>query len=164
MTTAGQVRVSQSQGAEVDLALQCACAVSVPDRAFFVACVARAAAEFRERVELTLRVVDEDEARALNLRWRERDYATNVLSFGAEGLADIAPDFIGDIVLCAPVVAAEAAAQGKTAADHWAHLTVHGVLHLLGFDHQHDADAATMEQHERTILANLGVADPYRGA
>ncbi|MCC6706219.1 MAG: rRNA maturation RNase YbeY [Gammaproteobacteria bacterium] len=163
MTAAGEARVSLAAVTEVELALQIeSAAVDLPGERFFCDCVARAAAEFRARVELTIRVVDADEGRALNLRWRERDYATNVLSFPSEGLADIAPDFIGDIVLCAPVVNAEAAAQGKTAADHFAHLTVHGVLHLLGFDHEDDASAAVMEQHERTILAGMGIADPYR--
>ncbi|MBK8958142.1 MAG: rRNA maturation RNase YbeY [Proteobacteria bacterium] len=163
MTTAGLAQVGSAPLAEVDLALQVeSVAAGVPDQAFFAECVARAAAAFRARVEVTLRVVDEDEGRALNRQWRERDYATNVLSFAAEGLADIAPDLLGDIVLCAPVVSAEARAQGKQASHHWAHLTVHGVLHLLGFDHQDDEGATLMEQHERAILAAMGIADPYR--
>lgn len=163
MTSGAQLRVSESALADVELTLQLESeADALPAHDFFERCAARAAAGFRERVELTLRVVDEEEARALNLRWRARDYATNVLSFTAEGLADIVPDFIGDMVLCAPVVAAEAAAQGKRTQDHWAHLTVHGVLHLLGFDHEDDASAAVMEQHERRILASMGIVDPYR--
>ena len=163
MTAAGEARVMRPPLAEVDLTVQRECAAAgLPDESFFIDCVARAAADFRERVELTVRVVDEVEGRALNRRWRERDYPTNVLSFPAEGLADIAPDLIGDIVLCAPVVSAEAVAQGKKAADHWAHLTVHGVLHLLGFDHEDDGGAEVMEQHERRILAGMGIADPYR--
>ena len=124
--------------------------------------MARTLQPWRSHAELTIRIVDEAEGRELNRRWCDRDYATNVLSFPAEGLADIAPDLLGDIVLCAPVVTAEAAAQGKSAAAHWTHLTVHGVLHLLGFDHQDEHSAAAMEEHERAILASLGFADPYR--
>ena len=163
MGAGSSARVADGHAAEVELVLQLASdAADVPNEAFFAAAIARAAGVQRERVELTLRVVDEDEGRALNRSYRERDYATNVLSFPADGLADIAPDLLGDIVLCAPVVAAEAAAQGKRVADHWAHLTVHGVLHLLGFDHEDDETAAIMEEHERAILAGMGIADPYR--
>jgi probable rRNA maturation factor len=147
---------------ELELTLQVASTASdLPSSAFFTACVSAALRAWRVRAELTIRLVDEAEGRALNQRWRERDYATNVLSFAVEGLADLAPDLLGDIVLCAPVVVAEAAAQGKSAAAHWTHLTVHGVLHLLGFDHQDDSTAAQMEDHERAILASLGYADPY---
>lgn len=155
--------MADERAAEVALVLQVESPLpGLPDAAFFAACVARAAGAFRARVEVTIRVVDEIEGRALNQRWRARDYATNVLSFAAEGVADIAPDLLGDLVLCAPVVVAEAATQGKTAIAHWAHLTVHGVLHLLGFDHEDDDTAALMEEHERAILAGLGIADPYR--
>ena len=158
-----QASMADEHAAEVAVVLQVASRLpGLPDEAFFADCVARAACAFRERVELTLRLVDEAEGRMLNQRWRERDYATNVLSFPAEGLADIAPDLLGDIVLCAPVVVAEAASQGKTAMAHWAHLTVHGVLHLLGFDHEDDDTAAEMEEHEHAILAGMGIADPYR--
>ncbi len=163
MSAISAARVNDHHAVEVDLVVQVESRTAgVPQQSFFVECVQRAACAFRPRVELTLRVVDEAEARELNLRWRERDYATNVLSFPADGLADIAPDLLGDIVLCAPVVAAEAATQGKRVADHWAHLTVHGVLHLLGFDHEDEQAAAIMEEHERAILAGLGIADPYR--
>jgi probable rRNA maturation factor len=100
--------------------------------------------------------------RALNRRWRGRDSATNVLSFpsgetGAGGRAVL----LGDVVLAYETVAREAAAQGKTLADHLAHLVAHGVLHLLGFDHAEDAEARRMESLERRVLARLGVADPY---
>ena len=155
--------VTEADSVDLDLHLQLAsAALDVPDRAFFAACVACALTLLRDSAELTIRIVDEVEARQLNRRWRERDYATNVLSFAALGLSDIAPDMLGDIVICAPVVIAEAASQGKTSAAHWSHLTVHGVLHLLGFDHADEQSAAIMEEHERVILANLGFADPYR--
>lgn len=110
--------------------------------------------------EITVRVVGEREGRQLNRRWRGRPHATNVLSFPAPALP-MAPGALGDIAVCAPVVAREARAQGKTPAAHWAHLVVHGVLHLLGHDHRHRNDAATMEALERRILARLGYADPY---
>lgn len=163
MANPGAARVTEARAVEVAIALQVASETpDLPNEAFFVTCVEKALGAFRARAELTIRLVDESEARELNRRWRQRDYATNVLSFPSDGLADIAPDLIGDIVLCAPVVAAEAAQQGKTAAAHWTHLTVHGVLHLLGFDHEQEQAALVMEEHERAILATMGVADPYR--
>jgi probable rRNA maturation factor len=95
----------------------------------------------------------------INARFRDRDQPTNVLSFPA---AESAAPHLGDLVLAHGVCAAEAAAQGKTLADHLTHLTVHGVLHLLGRDHVDEAEAEAMEAEERTLLASLGVADPYR--
>ena len=109
--------------------------------------------------ELTIRLVDEEEGRELNRTWRQKDYATNVLSFPYE----TEPVVLGDLVICAPVVAREAAEQGKALSAHYAHLTVHGVLHLLGWDHEDDKEAEAMEQLEREILADLGIADPYAG-
>lgn len=112
--------------------------------------------------ELTIRIVDEAEGRELNHTWRGKDYATNVLSFPAEipdGLLDI--PLLGDLVICAPVVAREAAEQGKRAEAHWAHLVIHGCLHLLGYDHIDDAEAEEMEVLERQLLAELGYPDPY---
>lgn len=109
---------------------------------------------------LCLRLVDAEESRALNHRFRGRDKATNVLSFPAPSPLPDLPQ-LGDIVLCAPVIAREACEQGKMARAHWAHMVVHGVLHLRGHDHQDDAEAATMEALERRILAKLGFADPY---
>jgi probable rRNA maturation factor len=120
---------------------------------------ARAAAAGR-RGELGIHVVDSRESRALNVRWRGRDKPTNVLSFPAA--PGVRPVQIGDLVVCAPVVAREARAQGKPLAAHWAHMIVHGTLHLLGFDHARAADARRMEGRERALLARLGFADPYR--
>ena len=124
---------------------------------------AAAAAGIRGRhAEVSVRIVGRREGRRLNAQWRGKDYATNVLSFPAEGLPRaLRPRPLGDLVLCAPVVADEARAQGKTLAAHWAHLVVHGVLHLLGHDHEHDAEAQRMERQERRILARLGFPDPY---
>jgi probable rRNA maturation factor len=118
------------------------------------------------RFGMVVRIVDERESRALNYRFRQQDRPTNVLSFPAD--AEFAADpeaegrlFLGDLAVCAPVLEREAAAQGKRPADHWAHLLVHGTLHLLGFDHQTDDEAAAMEGLERRILAARGIADPY---
>ena len=106
---------------------------------------------------VTVRFVDGIEGRALNAEYRRRDYATNVLTF----VYDDESPRAGDIVLCAPVVRKEADEQGKSLAAHYAHLVVHGMLHLQGFDHERPADAARMEAREIAILAELGVATPY---
>jgi len=106
---------------------------------------------------VTVRFVDAIEGRAINAEFRGKDYATNVLTF----VYDDEHPRAGDVVLCAPVVRREAAAQGKPLADHHAHLVVHGMLHLQGFDHERRADAAAMEARETAILAALGIPDPY---
>lgn len=115
--------------------------------------------------ELAIRIVDEDEGRAVNERYRGRSAATNVLAFaGPDPHMDIGaemPRHLGDLVLCAAVVAREAREQGKAPDAHWAHLSIHGVLHLLGLDHQADADAKIMEAREAELLAKLGFDDPY---
>ena len=123
---------------------------------------ALAGARHRKPAELSIRVVGAREGRALNHRYRDRDYATNVLSFPVELPSDVSSPLLGDIVICANVVAREAREQGKEVRDHYAHLTVHGVLHLLGFDHQSDKDAARMEALETRVLAMFGIPDPYR--
>ncbi|WP_213947844.1 rRNA maturation RNase YbeY [Luteibacter sp. dw_328] len=115
----------------------------------------------RKASEVSIRIVDIEEGQALNLQYRGRDYATNVLSFPVELPPGVDLPLIGDLVICAPVVAREAAEQGKKPADHWAHLTIHGTLHLLGYDHIDEAEAEAMEALETRILAGLGIADPY---
>lgn len=108
--------------------------------------------------QITVRLVDSEEGLALNRDYRGKDYATNVLSFPYE----VDPVVCGDLVLCAPVVAREAAEQGKALDAHYAHLIVHGLLHLQGYDHETGKrQARQMEDHERTILASLGFTDPY---
>ena len=106
---------------------------------------------------VTLRIVGGREGRELNRRYRGRDYATNVLTF----VYDDAVSLAGDIVLCAPVVRKEARAQGKEAAAHYAHLVIHGMLHLQGYDHDRDVDAARMEAREVALMRKLGSANPY---
>ncbi|MGX5672307.1 rRNA maturation RNase YbeY [Thermomonas fusca] len=128
-----------------------------------------AALEGRIReADLAIRIVDEKEGRALNHHYRGKDYATNVLSFPAElpeGLPKgVKLPLLGDLVLCAPVVAREAQEQRKPLGAHYAHLTVHGCLHLLGWDHEDAQEAEAMEQLEREILAGLGLPDPYLDA
>ena len=113
--------------------------------------------------ELTIRLVDAEEGQELNRTYRHKDYATNVLSFPAEvpdGLLDI--PLLGDLVICVPVVEREAREQNKALEAHWAHLVIHGCLHLLGYDHIDDEEAEEMEGLERQLLAELGYPDPYR--
>jgi probable rRNA maturation factor len=109
--------------------------------------------------QITVRVVDAPEARALNRDYRQQDHATNVLTFDYAR----APVVVADLVLCAPVVEREAAAQGKALADHYAHLLVHGTLHAQGWDHGSRAEARRMEARETALLAALGLPDPYLG-
>ena len=116
-------------------------------------------------LRLTIRIVDEEEARRFNRDYRNKDYPTNVLSFRAdlpEGLPEeIRHQQLGDILICAPVVVRESLEQRRPEPDHWAHLTIHGVLHLLGYDHEQPDEAAVMESLETKILKKLGVSDPY---
>ncbi len=117
--------------------------------------------------ELAVRVVDAEEMQSLNGEYRQKDAPTNVLSFPVgeiDGLPAAAGNFLGDIVVCASVVNSEASEQGKRPNDHWAHMLVHGTLHLLGYDHQIDTDAAKMEALEQRVLAQRGVANPYRAS
>lgn len=114
-------------------------------------------AAMQQDLQCTLRVVDESEGRKLNHEFRGRDYATNVLTF----VYDDTDPLSGDIVMCAPVVQRESIAQGKQSLAHYAHLTVHGVLHLQGYDHENDADASEMEALETALMAKLGYPAPY---
>lgn len=142
-------------------------APNLPGESDFTRWCATALAEAgcERAVEITVRLVDADESRTLNHEYRDKDKPTNVLSFPSD-----LPDFLleqmdvvplGDLVICVPVMAAEAIEQGKAAQDHWAHLTMHGTLHLLGYDHIEEADAEEMEALEVAALSRLGIADPY---
>jgi probable rRNA maturation factor len=127
----------------------------------FTSWVSAALAGQRDSAEIGIRLVDEMEAATFNRVYRHRDYATNVLSFPAALPPGVNLPLLGDLVMCAPVVLREAAEQGKPPEAHWAHLTVHGTLHLLGYDHGQAAQAEEMEALETTILAQLGYPDPY---
>ncbi len=116
-----------------------------------------AKATLRVEIEVTIRIVDKAESRELNNMYRGKDYATNVLTFPISE----DPCLMGDIIICAPVVIAEAKLQNKALEAHYAHLTVHGVLHLHGYDHEIEEQAALMESIEVTTLQRLGYADPY---
>ncbi len=115
-------------------------------------------------VELSIRIVDEIESQALNLRYRQCEAPTNVLSFPADLPAYVQLPLLGDLVICAPVVAREAREQRKTLNAHWAHMVVHGVLHLLGYNHIQDSEATIMEALETDILRNLNYPAPYTPA
>jgi probable rRNA maturation factor len=145
---------------EVDVQRACDFAALPEDEQF--AAWARAALADRQQAELTVRLVDREESRDLNNRFRDKDRPTNVLSFPAGLPEELGISLLGDVVICAPLVAEEAEDQGKTLADHLAHLMIHGILHLLGYDHQEEAAAEQMEQREVEILSTLGVANPYR--
>ncbi|MCE7950535.1 MAG: rRNA maturation RNase YbeY [Xanthomonadales bacterium PRO7] len=138
----------------------------VPTRKSFEAWIASITELRRRKVEVNILIVDTREGRRFNREFRRKDYATNVLSFPYEPLPREksrlkSARLLGDLVICAPIVAREAAEQGKRPRDHWAHLTIHGVLHLLGHDHETDAQARSMEALEIRILAGFGIRNPY---
>ena len=114
-----------------------------------------------QEYELTIRVVDEEESQSLNSQYRGKDNPTNVLSFPFEAPAEIELDLLGDLVICAPVVGKEATEQSKEEIAHWAHMVIHGTLHLQGYDHIEDEEAEAMEALEVKILSALGFPDPY---
>lgn len=146
----------------IEIEIQRACAVrGLPTNAEMARWLRHAVKRFKPTASLTVRIVDAVEGAELNARWRGKEGPTNVLSFPVSGLEAIAPALLGDIVLCAPLLKAEAAAQRKTIAAHCAHLLVHGALHLLGYDHQKVRQANAMERIESTLLAELDFPDPY---
>jgi probable rRNA maturation factor len=110
---------------------------------------------------LSVRIVGRTRSRSLNAQYRHKDKPTNVLSFAGAGRAPDGRYFLGELVICAPIVALEARAQGKSLQAHWAHMTIHGVLHLLGFDHERAREAARMASREIQILDRLGFSNPY---
>lgn len=112
--------------------------------------------------EISVHIVGPNESRKLNSRFRKRDRATNVLSFPAAQIPAVSPRPLGDLVLCAQVLRSEAREQGKSLRAHWAHLVVHGALHLIGYDHARAADARRMERREIAVLRRLGFTNPYR--
>ncbi|MBY5992728.1 rRNA maturation RNase YbeY [Ferrimonas balearica] len=145
---------------ELDLQLAVE-ADALPDEAQLNRWAALALAD-RPEAELTIRITDEAESQQLNRDYRGKDKPTNVLSFPFEAPPGIELPLLGDLVICAAVVAREAEEQSKAPMDHWAHMVIHGCLHLIGYDHIDDEDAEQMEALERQLLAQLGIADPYQ--
>lgn len=152
----------------IDLDLQNASQeTGLPDESAFRAWIVAALTQAQYQpepdmpVEITVRIVDEQESQELNATYRQKDKPTNVLSFPFEGPEDIPLALLGDLVICAPVVKTEAQQQNKTETAHWAHMVAHGTLHLLGYDHIEDEQAEKMETLEVQILDSLGFADPY---
>lgn len=144
-----------------DLTVQRATDLPTPSDADFLCWVSAALESASAQYELVVRLVDAAESQALNHQYRGIDRPTNVLSFSADLPADIDLSVLGDIVICAAVVADEATEQNKPPQAHWAHLTIHGVLHLLGYDHLDSEEAERMEIMECEILGGLGYANPY---
>jgi len=134
-----------------------------PDQNSLQLWVDTALANVEEDTEVVLRIVDVDESAELNQNYRHKLGPTNILSFPFEApdIAGFESDLLGDLVICAPVLASEAQEQHKPLLDHWAHIVIHGVLHLLGYDHIDDADAQEMESKEIAILKQLNIPNPY---
>ena len=146
----------------IELDLQIASdAAELPSEAQFRLWVETALAGRRDEAELTIRIVDDEEGAELNETYRGKQGPTNVLSFPFEAPPGIELPLLGDIVICAPKVAREALEQGKPLEAHWAHLTLHGCLHLLGYDHIEPEEAEAMEALETELLAALGYPNPY---
>jgi probable rRNA maturation factor len=133
----------------------------VPSSQLLAEWAAAALAPSRKPTVLSVRIVGKARSRSLNAHYRHKDKPTNVLSFAGAGSAPDGRYFLGELVICAPVVAAEARAQAKSLHAHWAHMTAHGVLHLLGFDHERAREAAKMASREIQILDRLGFSNPY---
>ncbi|MGH8378029.1 MAG: rRNA maturation RNase YbeY [Gammaproteobacteria bacterium] len=133
----------------------------LPTKTQFTCWINAALVGRRDAAELTIRIVDEAESATLNRTYRHKNHPTNVLSFPTSVPAGVQTSLLGDLVICAPVVLREAAQQNKAIESHWAHLTVHGTLHLLGYDHEAEAQAREMESLETAVLAGLGYSDPY---
>ena len=140
--------------------LDVATALNVPEKSWFELCASVVPCEDPD-AELSIRLVDETEGRELNETYRKRTGATNILSFPCEVPEGVPCHTLGDLVICAPLVEQEAREQGKTTEAHWAHLVIHGILHLQGLDHQEEDEARRMESMEVEILARLGYPTPY---
>ncbi|SIQ41060.1 probable rRNA maturation factor [Aeromonas sp. RU39B] len=145
----------------LDLQLACESQQGLPAESDFQRWLDGTINGFQDEAEVTVRLVDEAESNELNLTYRGKDKPTNVLSFPFEAPPGIELPLLGDLVICRQVVEREADEQGKPLEAHWAHMVVHGCLHLLGYDHIEDDEAEEMEQLERDIMNELGYADPY---
>ncbi|MFT5760386.1 MAG: putative rRNA maturation factor [Alteromonadaceae bacterium] len=147
----------------ITLDLQIACnANNLPSTAQFQLWVDTALSPYEKDFELTIRLTDIEESQSLNLQYRHQDKPTNVLSFPFDVPEGIELDLLGDLVICAEVVAQEAVQQNKSLLAHWAHMVIHGCLHLLGYDHIDDEDATEMETLETKLLSTLKIANPYQ--
>ncbi|KMT65604.1 rRNA maturation RNase YbeY [Catenovulum maritimum] len=148
---------------QLDLDLQIACEGEFPSNEDFMLWAQYALVERGEALtELTIRLVELEESQSLNHEYRSKDKPTNVLSFPFENPPGLSLPLIGDLVVCADVVRQEAKEQNKSEQAHWAHMIVHGCLHLLGYDHIEDDEAEIMESMEKRILAQIGFDDPYQ--
>lgn len=145
----------------LDLQLACEDNTSLPSEDQFQHWLNAVLPKFQEQSEVTIRIVDEEESHHLNLTYRGKDKPTNVLSFPFEAPPEIELPLLGDLIICRQVVEQEAIEQQKSAEEHWAHMVIHGCLHLLGYDHIEDDEAEEMESLETEILAELGYEDPY---
>lgn len=145
----------------VDLQLACENTESLPSESELTLWFTETVKAFRQQAEVTIRLVDEEESQALNRDYRHKDKPTNVLSFPFEVPKGIELDLLGDLVICRQVVEREAKEQNKDLSAHWAHMVVHGSLHLLGYDHIQDEEAQEMESLEITIMQSLGFINPY---
>ena len=149
--------------AQVDLDIQVASdSTQLPEHSAMELWATAAVSEHREVAEISIRIVDAEEGQALNNEWRGKDYPTNVLSFPSDFPEELNIPLLGDLVICAPVVEREAQEQGKSLEAHWAHMMIHGTLHLLGYDHIEDSEAEAMEALETRIIQSLGFPDPYQ--
>ena len=145
----------------LDLQLATADETGLPTEAEFQQWLNAAVTPFQADAEVTIRLVDKQESHALNLEYRSKDRPTNVLSFPFEAPPEIEMNLLGDLIICRQVVEAEALEQQKPLNAHWAHMVVHGSLHLLGYDHIEDDEAEEMEALETEIMQNMGFIDPY---
>ncbi|WP_192457241.1 rRNA maturation RNase YbeY [Musicola keenii] len=145
----------------LDLQIACANQDGLPAESTFQRWLEAVLPQFQEVAEVTVRLVDEEESHHLNLTYRGKDKPTNVLSFPFEAPPEVELPLLGDLIICRQVVEQEAAEQEKTTEEHWAHMVVHGCLHLLGYDHIKDSEAEEMEALETEIMQGMGYADPY---
>lgn len=146
---------------ELDLQFACQDSQGLPSESEFHQWASHAIENFQQQAELTVRLVDEAESQQLNSDYRGKDKPTNVLSFPFEAPPGIELDLLGDLIICRQVVEREAEEQNKTLSAHWAHMVVHGCLHLLGYDHIDDSEAEEMESLETEIMQKMGFSDPY---
>lgn len=145
----------------LDLQIACSDLSNIPSEKKIFQWLTVILPQFVEQAELTIRIVDKQESQSLNNLYRHKDKPTNVLSFPFESPIDMETPLLGDLVICKKIVEQEAQEQGKTLESHWAHMIIHGCLHLLGYDHIEENEAEEMESIEIDIMKELGFADPY---